>query len=195
MAVDWGLVLGAVSAAAVPIGFGIGVVAMANPSHGEFRFARICFIVAAICTVGSFAWLSHEMPLSLTKIIAAGAVGAFVSIGLVASLDWVNRKQYPESKEDKRAAVLTAPILFNCQFANLPTTVPASGHIATMDIISKLEFGAGTIFLGYRHGEPGEKWTWFESEPGIRRRVALRYYELRGFSNLQCRNEIQRRIS
>ena len=30
MAVDWGLVLGAVSAAAVPIGFGIGVVAMAN---------------------------------------------------------------------------------------------------------------------------------------------------------------------
>ena len=48
MAVDWGLVLGAVSAAAVPIGFGIGVVAMATPSPGEFRFARACFIVAAL---------------------------------------------------------------------------------------------------------------------------------------------------
>ena len=115
MAIDWGLVLGAVSATAVPIGFGIGMVAMANPSPGEFRFARFCFIVTAICAVGSFMWLSNEMPLNLTKIAAAGVVGAFVSIGLVTSLDWVNRKQYPEVTDAS-----AGELFLECQLAALP---------------------------------------------------------------------------
>jgi hypothetical protein len=59
MGFDIGLALGAVSVVAIPIGFGIGVVAMASPSRGEFRFAKACFIVAAIAAIASFAWLTH----------------------------------------------------------------------------------------------------------------------------------------
>jgi hypothetical protein len=93
MGIDIGLALGAVSAVAVPVGFGIGVVAMSKPSVGEFWFARICFIVAAIAAIASFAWLTDEMVLSVQKVVATATMGALVAVALVWSLDWVKRKE------------------------------------------------------------------------------------------------------
>ncbi|MGL9618296.1 hypothetical protein QRQ56_09865 [Bradyrhizobium sp. U531] len=55
-----------------------------------------------------------------------------------------------------------AALLFKCDLAKLPSTVPASGQVFTMDIISKQEVGAEAWGLGTRHGQPGERWEWFK---------------------------------
>src|ERR1700694_5959741 len=102
MAVDWGLVLAAISVVAIPVGFGIGVVAMANPTPGEFRFAKACFMVAAITAVGSVLWMTHEMQLNSTKIILTGTIGATVAIGLLLALNWVSEKQETSKKGPSR---------------------------------------------------------------------------------------------
>jgi hypothetical protein len=96
VAVDWGLVLGAVGVVAIPTAIGIGVT-MANPTSGEFQFARGCFIGAALLSFGSLAWLSFEHPLTTTKIIVAALVGAASAVALVVGLDWINRRENASS--------------------------------------------------------------------------------------------------
>jgi hypothetical protein len=108
MVVDAGLVLGAISVVAIPVGFGIGVVAMANPSRGELWFAKICFVAAAICAVSSFAWVTHEMALSSQKVLSAGTIGALVAIALVWAIDWVNNKDVANQPKETQPPVAPA---------------------------------------------------------------------------------------
>jgi hypothetical protein len=90
MAIDWGLVLGAVGVIGIPVAVGL---TMAATTKGEFWFVRGCFIVAALLTLASLAWLTYEHPLGPGKISVAAVVGAIVAVGLVVALEWVSNKE------------------------------------------------------------------------------------------------------
>jgi hypothetical protein len=88
-------VLAVLGVIGVPIAIGIGMT-MANPSHGEFRFARGCFIVAAILSLLSVLWLTREVPLGIGRLSLTGLLGAAIAVSLAVSLDWVNKRQNPD---------------------------------------------------------------------------------------------------
>jgi hypothetical protein len=126
MQVDWGLALGAVGVIVVPIAVGIGVT-MANPTEGEFRFARGCFALAAILALAALGWLTYEHPLTLDKIIISGAVGAVVAVGLVVGLDWISRRHNQAFPKQSGGLYL------ECTIAPKPIKMPADGRIAVFN--------------------------------------------------------------
>jgi hypothetical protein len=149
MAIYLGLALGAAAFVVVPVAIGIGMT-MATPTRGELRFARILFIIAAILAVASFAWLTHEVPLATGKVIAAGLIGAAISISLVLGIDWINRREraaFPktntsdhivksEDKEDKPQEILgpkSAPApnidLTKNEDVLIPANLPMPEHL------------------------------------------------------------------
>jgi hypothetical protein len=67
--------------------------AVAAKTPGEFFFSRICFIVAAILTPASFAWLTYESELNWQKLSIGALLGAISVAGLLAGLDWIKARQ------------------------------------------------------------------------------------------------------
>lgn len=154
-------------------GVGLALLAIApamtsvpGPGHWEFRISRICFVGAALLFLAKLAFWGAE-DLTPVRVATVSILGAAIAVALAYTIRWVDQKQYP--KESKIPALpVPAPILFNCQLAELPIAVPPSGQITTMDIFSRLESGSVPVGLGGRISDPGQKLTWFENafEPG-----------------------------
>jgi hypothetical protein len=121
---DWGLVLTAVGVIGVPVAIGL---TMGTTTPGEFRFVRGCFIVAAILTLGSLIWLTHEYPLGLIKIASAAIIGATIAVGLVVAFDWIKKK------EDIAIPRSAKKLFAQCDNAQ-PITFPADGRIYQIQI-------------------------------------------------------------
>jgi hypothetical protein len=160
------LLLGVVFTVCVGLGFGLG--AMGDAGGVEFIIARAAFAVAAIAVAGAFFyWLSEGDKDNRLIVIFGIVAGLLVFIGLPFSQKWLTIREAKlealiKAAENKAPPTTGAQILFDCRFSKLPAEVPPSGNISTMMIIEKSESGGEPVLLGDRHGNPGEKLTWFD---------------------------------
>ncbi|WFU69433.1 hypothetical protein [Bradyrhizobium sp. CB2312] len=96
-------------------------------------------------------------------LAAIGVVAATMATAILKEAwDSWKAKSQPTVTSASPSIGSPAALLFKCELAKLPSTVPPSGRVSTMDIVSKLEMGAEPWGLGTRHGQPGEKWEWFK---------------------------------
>jgi hypothetical protein len=159
MVIDWGVVLGLISVVGIPLAIGIGIT-MANPSRGELRFARGCFLLAAALTLASLAWLIYGAPLTTGKIITAGFVGAIVAIGLLFGLDWISKREKQAASLESKESSLDNTILAECFWSQFPTTVPSYG-LHYWELTASIMDG-GILSTSQ---QPGSPITWKLEEP------------------------------
>jgi hypothetical protein len=133
-------------------------------SPADFRKARICFVLSAICIAGvAVVWGFTTIQPLLVRTVATGLIGAIALIGLTEALRWLNRREQTVFTEqtDKAQTKPDTNLVFECHLAQLPTKVPMEGEIATLPLFYSPDSGGELIGLSVRHGQPGSDWDWF----------------------------------
>jgi hypothetical protein len=70
---------------------------MGNATAGEFWFARLCFIVAAIDISGlGIYWILLADKSSIWKLVVGAMAGAIIAPSIIGALLWVNSREVPK---------------------------------------------------------------------------------------------------
>lgn len=166
---DLGLVCGVVGVVGIPAAIGL---TMAASTHGEFRFVRGCFLLAALLTFVSAIWLTHDMPLGAYRLGIVAIAGAMAAVGLSIAVDWVREKEAPFIPAQLPAVVPrpTEPpiqdvsILADCSDTPLPMYVPADGRIMDAFAIFNDDVNRVKVSAMNYQGKPGEPLNWFAAK-------------------------------
>jgi hypothetical protein len=161
-----------------------------SPDDG--LLSRLSFKARAAITTGEFAgaltcagvaWsVGGDMTLTVIALVTGWILGSIgiatvpgknarwrISgiIGLLLFLSaeggflyWHFQPKTEEKTKDSKPQ--NAALLFEWKWSKLPTSIPASGIVWTMSIISQLEFGGQPLLLSPRPGSAGDKLTWGE---------------------------------
>jgi hypothetical protein len=137
-------------------------------SPADFRKARICFVLSAICVVGvAIVWGFTTIQPLWIRLIATGLIGAIAAAGLTEALRWLNRREWaavtpPPSPDASNTVIQDANLTFECNLADLPSQCPLEGRIGSM----RLSYSPGAentapIGLIVKHCRPGSGVDWF----------------------------------
>jgi len=165
---DLGLVLGVIGVIGIPVAVGTGL-AVAVKTPQEFWFVRGCFVVAALLTVVSFIWLTHELPLGPVKTTAAAIIGAITLVALVGGFDWLSKKEEAVKKEEATSLSIKPKendlaLLVECFSGVMPTTPERIYALNLFPVPA--ENGGGGLAEYFSFDNKGER-TWPKSKTGF----------------------------
>lgn len=108
MHIDWGLVLGIISVAGMPLTLAL---TMPASTVGEFRLLRWCFIGFGVLCIGSLFLLewSHDWGPIEMKLLTNVVVGAVVIAVVTVGLDWLGKKQQQVLPDGDRKTTTSQP--------------------------------------------------------------------------------------